>query len=637
MLTGLNGSGKTHLLKAISEGKVRLEGIDTNQILYYHYTDFVVSKSSRSDNVNESWGKAIIDKVKDIGRRITEDFFSQRPESDWLVYQYRDNFMPGGKYDIAEARQAFQGLQSFGVESIMNVVNEGGKRYPTGPASMYEQVENFYVSYHNAKGNHEDFTFLALQEQVKEILSELNIEEKLTELYPEFYQFLKRNAKGKDIFNLTEADFGPFDLFLQSVLEEEKQHQVRRIKDALREKNIIRGNALLDSISSPITQLNSVLEEYDYNGYRLAVDEHRLVQDSSDGVKIDVQVKLKRADTNSLVDFEHLSSGEKTLMALSFLLYKEQKDKVTQRVLLFDEVDASLHPSMIQRLIDIIQDIFIDRRGMKVILATHSPTTVALSPEESIFVISNEDGKTTIQKQDKQNALDLLTDGMVVVNEEEARLGIEYNLKKANPPIVLFTEGRTDQIIIEAAWKKLHVNKPCPFYIEPCYGARNLRINFINMDFIKKNPDKLFIALFDFDDAYDEWNALGKGFDDIEDNPRRCLTKKHKDRSAYCMLLPVPNEKNVAKEVLCTDSGNETYGAKSNLPIELMFCNVPKLKHLFSTQPTRGGGEENIFTGNKTKFANQIATIDSEHFEVFIPIFDKIDQIIKAFKGKSDA
>jgi len=58
--------------------------------------------------------------------------------------------------------------------------------------------------------------------------------------------------------------------------------------------------------------------------------------------------------------------------------------------LLLDEVDASLHPSMIKNLLDVIEKIFL-KNGCKVILATHSPTTVALAPEESIYEISKQD------------------------------------------------------------------------------------------------------------------------------------------------------------------------------------------------------------------------------------------------------
>lgn len=41
---------------------------------------------------------------------------------------------------------------------------------------------------------------------------------------------------------------------------------------------------------------------------------------------------------------------------------------------------------MIQHLLNVIENVFI-KNGCKVILATHSPTTVALASEESLFEI----------------------------------------------------------------------------------------------------------------------------------------------------------------------------------------------------------------------------------------------------------
>ena len=119
---------------------------------------------------------------------------------------------------------------------------------------------------------------------------------------------------------------------------------------------------------------------------------------------MDVKVALNREDAKGIA-FSELFSEKRTLMALAMLIFKAQLNNIPPQVLLLDEIDASLHPSMIERMIHVIQTLFIEKYGMKVILATHSPTTVALGPEDSIFVISNEDGQTVIQKQDKRKAI----------------------------------------------------------------------------------------------------------------------------------------------------------------------------------------------------------------------------------------
>ena len=74
-------------------------------------------------------------------------------------------------------------------------------------------------------------------------------------------------------------------------------------------------------------------------------------------------------------------------MALVSCVYKASFDKHFPQVLLLDEVDASLHPSMMQNMLNVIEKVFLEN-GVKVILVTHSPTTIALAPEESVYVMN---------------------------------------------------------------------------------------------------------------------------------------------------------------------------------------------------------------------------------------------------------
>ena len=100
---------------------------------------------------------------------------------------------------------------------------------------------------------------------------------------------------------------------------------------------------------------------------------------------------LRQLSTGATVTLGDLSSGERILMALAlsvFSLGQNRQRLVVPRVVLLDEVDAPLHPSMSKLLLQILKDTFVDRYGIKVILVTHSATTVALAPEKSIYVLS---------------------------------------------------------------------------------------------------------------------------------------------------------------------------------------------------------------------------------------------------------
>ncbi len=343
ILTGLNGSGKTHLLRAIKEGNVVVEGIPPDDILYFAYGTFRVA--------------------------TVEENEKYRP---WQNEQW---------------------------------------------ASLQEALQ-----------------------------TGLDTKEKIKYKHPNLYQALKRWPEGEPLSKITEEYFRPLDLLLQDITKAERQYQIAKFKNTLIEKEFLPGEPATIDNNPPSVQLNKVLAEYDCNGYQLATKPKKLPQETEEGFKVDVDVKMAlNRDGTGDIEFSHLSSGESKLMALSLLVFKAQRNYVPPRVLLLDEVDASLHPSMIERMIHVIRTLFIEKYGMKVILATHSPTTVALGPEDSIFVISNEDGQTIIQKQDKQKVIDTLSDGFITLDK-----GLQLLDQVARQSLNIFTEGNNTNYIKKA-------------------------------------------------------------------------------------------------------------------------------------------------------------------------------------------
>jgi hypothetical protein len=126
---------------------------------------------------------------------------------------------------------------------------------------------------------------------------------------------------------------------------------------------------------------------------------------------------LRKRSSGQEVEFGSLSSGEKVLMSFALCVYYAQDRRQLSPyppLLLLDEVDAPLHPSMCRQLVRTITEVLIPTCGLNVILATHAPTTVAISPEESIHVMRN-DG-SGITKTSKSAALSILTCGVPTVS-----------------------------------------------------------------------------------------------------------------------------------------------------------------------------------------------------------------------------
>ena len=145
------------------------------------------------------------------------------------------------------------------------------------------------------------------------------------------------------------------------------------------------------------------------------------------------------------IKFNDLSSGEKILMSFALCLYYARDNRQIveyPQVLLFDEIDAPLHPSMTQSLLQTIQKVLIDQHKIKVILTTHSPSTVALAPEESLYVMQK--GKAErIVKTSKDRALAILLEGV-------PSLSMHYKNRRQ-----IFTESNFDAEFYESIYSKI--------------------------------------------------------------------------------------------------------------------------------------------------------------------------------------
>ncbi len=132
------------------------------------------------------------------------------------------------------------------------------------------------------------------------------------------------------------------------------------------------------------------------------------------------------------IGINNLSSGEKVIMSLAMLLYYFEYRGFKKSILILDEIDAHLHPLMTKKFFDVINNVVIKEYGSRVIMATHSPSTVALAPSESIYVIKKESETTTIKKVNKGEALNILTFGV-------PSLSISYENRKQ-----VFVESKYD-------------------------------------------------------------------------------------------------------------------------------------------------------------------------------------------------
>ncbi|WP_112662179.1 AAA family ATPase [Microvirga flavescens] len=153
---------------------------------------------------------------------------------------------------------------------------------------------------------------------------------------------------------------------------------------------------------------------------------------------------LTKKSSGIEVKFQHLSSGEKVLMSFAFCVYyasDRRQVAVYPKVILLDEIDAPLHPSMSKSVVGTIINILVDQFEIHVIATTHSPSTVAIAPEESIYIMRP--GVPGLHKTSKAEALNALTVGVPT-------LSISFDGRRQ-----VFVESPADAITYELLYKVL--------------------------------------------------------------------------------------------------------------------------------------------------------------------------------------
>lgn len=241
---------------------------------------------------------------------------------------------------------------------------------------------------------------------------------------PYAYESLKQEIErqsGKQINSLKESEIYnhiPFDFIEQDERVSQNNHLSEIFLGYLSKRKQLMYEAssigdVNDNIKAeidrklgeaPWEQINNAFEGYGFD-YRVNYPEN-------DTLHFQCRFSSTRSASQA-IEFSNLSSGEK--MVVTFILWAyNQKISSLNNLILMDEPDAHLHPSMCKLFLQIVSDILVKKYGIQVIITTHNPSTVALSPEGSIFIM-NKDAVNRITKSTKTEALEKLTENLLLV------------------------------------------------------------------------------------------------------------------------------------------------------------------------------------------------------------------------------
>jgi Leucine-rich repeat (LRR) protein/energy-coupling factor transporter ATP-binding protein EcfA2 len=160
----------------------------------------------------------------------------------------------------------------------------------------------------------------------------------------------------------------------------------------------------------------------------------------------DLNINIEYYLTNNSKDYK-LSPGEYLIVLIELWRIHAKKQKEINeiekrpinnklRILLLDEPDAHMHPSLIKEFIDLISSNDLDYLNLQVIITTHNPITVSLTPIENLFEL----------KRDSNNHLNLTK----IKNKKTAILSLTEHLISVDLPIrLVFVEATDDKLFYE--------------------------------------------------------------------------------------------------------------------------------------------------------------------------------------------
>lgn len=220
-----------------------------------------------------------------------------------------------------------------------------------------------------------------------------------------------------------------------------------------------------------------------------------------------------------------LSDGEKAIISLMFAVINV--DFLPPKLVLLDEYDATLNPSLINPFFDTLKRAFLDR-GIPVILCTHSPATLSLAPEYAQFyeVLNLPSGEIKIETVDRDDYEDMRVANdrfYSKLKDSEERLAelkqqqeeILNELKEQIRTLrkdVLFLEGKTDKEYLEKAatfFPELN-SVLATLDIRPGKGCGNLKNIWDAKDSLLGIATKRVVLLYDSDQHITEENLSQK-------------------------------------------------------------------------------------------------------------------------------
>lgn len=177
---------------------------------------------------------------------------------------------------------------------------------------------------------------------------------------------------------------------------------------------------LVEGIRTPLDMFNGIL--------KLCKSKFKIKYTATENDMVIQKVRFTKTNANIDFGLESLSSGEQTIMSLATAYYNAMEGGSFPALLLFDEPDAMLHPSMAKVFLDVMNEIIQRDPNVNIIMTTHSASTIAMADPESLFEMKEGIGFPV--KIDQSEAIKNLTDGLILVTDKLKYVFVEDEIDR---------------------------------------------------------------------------------------------------------------------------------------------------------------------------------------------------------------
>lgn len=412
ILTGRNGSGKTQLLKAIENGSCVLEGIQTHAIKYFSNVEFKLGdqKSIPQAQILQRFNQilAIFDgksgnpksNYRAVAQAIWNSIIAPNLSTDGKLFGVKldDHRL----YESVDDQQAEAILEDYRQKISTQVFSQlaqniDGQSLCLAAQSTAGPVHMMQVNTHLSAFVPENSRRGILNTSLGSLFSQYKVDQ---------YNWARKQTELHD----SEKKFS--ELLADYESENRKPWDVVNEVFARMNSHSTDENVFSFEVSNPDA------DKIDYRNI--------------ESYGFSPQVKDRK--TNETFGFDSLSSGEMVLAALCVSILEMETTVGRPKVLLLDEVEASLHPSMINALLDTLRLSFVDR-GTSIIMATHSPSTVSLADPNSLFIVEPKHPTNKVHAVDQNQAISILTEGLATVSDAKVIFSSLQN------PVNILSEG----------------------------------------------------------------------------------------------------------------------------------------------------------------------------------------------------